>query len=247
MQGYLETLHYPYVGSDHISSAFAVDKIVSKQIFKRKSLPLTKDFVLSRSDFKDRGKQQQNLQKIERHLGKKIVVKPARQGSAIGVAIVGLEGLYPALENAFELDAYVLIEEFIPGREITVGVLEREGKTEAFPVVEVVTAKGAWYDFERRYDPEGSQHLIPAPMAPDLTSELQQIALDAHHLLGCRDLSRADFLVNEKQECYLLEVNTMPGMTATSLYPDAARVAGYSLTDLASILINNAWGRRKKP
>jgi len=144
---------------------------------------------------------------------------------------------------AFNYDARVLVEERIVGREITVGILERNG-VEALPVLEVRTPAGSWYDFQHRYTPGLSEHLVPAPLPSAQYMRTQELAVRAHEALGCRDLSRVDFVVPDGGEPVVLEVNTLPGMTPTSLYPDAARAAGLSFEALVQILVERAWSRR---
>lgn len=138
----------------------------------------------------------------------------------------------------------MLIEPFIAGREITVGVLDLQGQSAlAFPVIEIRTAPGQWYDFENRYLAAASEHLIPAPLPDALNAELKRIALGAHWSLGLRDLSRADFIVDEAGGISLLEINSLPGMTPTSLYSDGARAAGWAFDLLVEALVRSALRR----
>lgn len=245
VQGYLEILGYPYVGSGVESSACALNKIIAKQLFSLAGLPVVRDRILNRDIMSQGGISHNLLQSIKRDLGAQLVVKPAAQGSALGVAQIHTDDLQKALEEAFKYDTQVLLERRIVGREITVGVLEKsaEKHPEALPVTEIVTPEHSWYDYDHRYASDGAEHLIPAPLPGSLTKALQDAALAAHKALNCRDLSRADFIVTQESSFHLLEVNTMPGMTATSLYPDAAQAAGYSLSDLMAILVDNAWRR----
>jgi len=172
------------------------------------------------------------------------VVKPSRQGSAVGVRFPQRKAdLEAALDLAFKYDERVLVEERITGREITVGILERND-VEALPVVEIRTPSGSWYDFQHRYTPGLSEHLVPAPLPPAQYKRTQELAVRAHRVLGCRDLSRVDFVVPDEGEPVVLEVNTLPGMTPTSLYPDAAGAAGFSFEALVRVLVERAWSRR---
>lgn len=237
-QGFLETLHMPYVGSDVHTSASAMDKTLAKHRFRDAGLPVAPDMIVTRQD--DRSRLGPRIQET---LGTRVVVKPSRQGSALGVAFpTNIEELDAALVKAFEFDERVLIEERIEGKEITVGILERQ-QIEAFPVIEVRTPAGAWYDFEHRYTPGLSEHLIPAPLPPAQYSQVQELAKRAHIALGCRDLSRVDFVVPEIGDPIVLEVNTLPGMTPTSLYPDGAKAAGITFVELVKILIRRALQR----
>jgi D-alanine-D-alanine ligase len=239
VQGFLEILGIPYVGSDVHASANAMDKVISKQIFRRAGLPLIDDLVLLKSDGIAAG-----VKQIISQLGEYVVVKPARQGSALGVHIIDNSNqLHGALEDAFKFDEQVLAEQRIDGKEITCGVLERNGAVEAFPVIEIVTPPDTWYDYEHRYTKGLSEHVMPAELPEAQTRRIQQHAIAAHQSLGCRDLSRADFIVTGDAEEYLLEVNNLPGMTPTSLYPDGARGVGLSFEELVVVFVMNALGR----
>jgi len=240
LQGFLEIMGFAYVGSDVHGSAAAMDKILAKGVFSQHGLPLARQVVVSRSqglaDAVDR---------VSARLGHYVVVKPSMQGSALGVTLVSNDNqLHEALDRAFALDDHVLVEERIDGREITVGVIDTDEGTKAFQVIEVKTPEGSWYDYEHRYTKGLSEHIMPADLSPAQTVRLQEIAVAAHAGLGCRDLSRADFVVPDAGREYLLEVNTLPGMTPTSLYPDGARGFGLSFPELVSYLVERAALRR---
>jgi D-alanine-D-alanine ligase len=215
-----------------------MDKIVAKHLFRDAGLPVARDIVIQRAAGVGAG-----AEHVVKSLGTRVVVKPSRQGSALGVHFAsGRSELEFALERAFAYDERVLVEECIEGREITVGILERP-EPEALPVLEVRTPAGSWYDFDHRYTPGLSQHLVPAPLPAPQYERTQTLAIRAHTALGCRDLSRVDFVVPEVGEPTVLEVNTLPGMTPTSLYPDAARAAGWLFETLAAFLVERAWSR----
>jgi len=257
LQGFLEMLDYPYVGSDVHSSAVAMDKIIAKHVFRAAGLPLIEQLVVE---------QQHGIsaaaELIQAQLGSYVVVKPARQGSALGVTLVDNPNqLHGALQYAFALDPRLLVERRIDGKEITVGVIDVDvdgdpalekthqkgrGKltqTLAFPVIEIATPDNTFYDYAHRYTVGLSDHLMPAPLTTAQTQRLQAIAIAAHRSLGCRDLSRADFIVPNDDEEYLLEVNTLPGMTPTSLYPDGASGFGLTFAELTSYLVERAAAR----
>ncbi|NIM05054.1 MAG: D-alanine--D-alanine ligase [Armatimonadetes bacterium] len=237
-QGCLEILEIPYVGSGVLASACAMDKIVTKHLLRAQGLPLAKDVVAHRSE----GTAQAARQVLD-ILGSNVVVKPSSQGSAVGVVFVEeASQLEKALEQAFSYDARVLVEERIEGHEITVAILERDG-IEALPVIEVRTPAGSWYDYEHRYTPGLSEHVIPAPLPAGQYRRTQEVAGSAFEALGCRDLSRVDFVVPEDGDPIVIEINTLPGMTPTSLYPDAARAAGISFEALVAHLIERALSR----
>jgi len=241
VQGLLELLGYPYVGSGVRASACAMDKLVAKQIFRAAGLPLARDVVIRAEDDLAAG-----IARVLTELGERVVVKPVSQGSALGVTLVDdARALGSALALALTLDPVVLVEERVDGREITVGVLDvvaEDGRVERLPhpVIEIVTPVGTWYDYSHRYTAGQSEHQLPAAVTPATAAELQRIALTAHAWLGCRDLSRADFVLGADDRCVLLEVNNLPGMTPTSLYPDGARALGYDFAALTALLVRNA-------
>ena len=238
LQGFLEILGYPYVGSDVHSSALAMDKIAAKQVFREADLPVADQCVIRRD-----AAITDCVARITGQLGESVVVKPASQGSAIGVTLIdNVNELHDALVAAFQYDHRLLIEERIRGRAITVGVINTVDGTQPFPVIEITTPEGSWYDFEHRYTEGWSEHIMPADLPQQMTEELQRIAVAAHQSLGCRDLSRADFVVTDK-DIYLLEVNTLPGMTPTSLYPDGAKGYGLDFPDLCKCLVLRAANR----
>jgi D-alanine-D-alanine ligase len=240
-QGFLETIGMPYVGSGVRASACAMDKVLARHLFEQRGLRVARALVADLRDGASAGARRA----VER-LGAAVVVKPASQGSALGVRFAdGEAAIAEALAGAFDLEDRALVEERIAGREITVAVLER-GPLEALPVIEVRTPPGSWYDYEHRYTPGLSEHIIPAPLPGGQYRRCEEMALEAHRALGCRDLSRVDFVVPPEGEPVLLEVNTLPGMTPTSLFPDAARAAGIPFEDLVSGLVERAWARAKR-
>ncbi|MBT4161222.1 MAG: D-alanine--D-alanine ligase [Gammaproteobacteria bacterium] len=238
LQGFLEILGYSYVGSDVHSSAFAMDKIIAKQVFRDAGLSVAGQVVVNRNDGVADA-----VARVSRDLGEYVVVKPACQGSAIGVTLIdNVNQLHEGIEEAFTYDQRLLVEERIDGREITVGVIDTDTGTDPFQVIEITTPDGTWYDFDHRYTAGWSEHLMPAELPAEQTSELQRAAVSAHQALGCRDLSRADFVIQD-EAIYLLEVNTLPGMTPTSLYPDGARGYGLDFPDLVKYLVVRAAAR----
>ena len=235
LQGYLEILGYPYIGSGVYACALAMNKIAAKDIFRARGLPVIEQLTLQREVNITEAAAQ-----ISSHLGHRVVVKPASQGSAVGVTLIDDSSQLPdALESAFLHDQHLLIERRVDGREITVGVLDTDEGPLAFPVIEIVTPDNSWYDYQHRYTPGLSEHLMPADLSPQLTLEAQRLALMAHQALGCRDLSRADFMLLQ-EDLFLLEVNTLPGMTPTSLYPDGASGLGLDFPALCKHLVERA-------
>jgi D-alanine-D-alanine ligase len=241
VQGFLEILGLPYVGSGVHGSAVAMDKAIAKAVFKRADLPVADDLLFA-ADSSVADAERAILERF----GDRVVIKPLSQGSAIGVTPIANGGdLTAGLRAALALGDGVLVEPYVLGREITVGVLDLEGHSaEALPVIEIRTATDEWYDYRNRYAQGGSEHIIPAPLGAELNDLLQRIAIDAHLALGLRDLSRADFIVTDSDEIVLLEVNTMPGMTPTSLYPDGARAINIEFPELMDKLVLSALARR---
>jgi D-alanine-D-alanine ligase len=242
LQGFLEMLGLPYVGSGVCASACAMNKYIAQQLFKGSGLLVARSALLPRAgtDVKKAALW------LQEQFPSGVVVKPVDQGSAIGVSFAnGASEIEGALEACYQVSSTTLVEQRIVGREITAGVLDLETAV-ALPVIEI-RAIGGWYDFEHRYAVGGAEHVIPAPIGQATYAAVQDAALRAHCALGCRDLSRSDFVVTEAGEMYLLETNTLPGMTPTSLYPDAARAAGISFEQLVRDLVLKAYARGTIP
>ncbi len=232
IQGLLDVLSIPYTCSGVWSSALAMDKSKTKVFYERNNVPTPPSLTVFKDDAVD-------VAEVVKKLGSSVVVKPATEGSAIGVFIVnGEEEIAGALKKAFEIDSEVLIERYIRGREFTVAVLGNKDAV-AFPVIEIVP-KSDFYDFESKYAPGGSQHICPANIPDDLASRLKDAAVAAHVALSCSGTSRSDFLMEEDGTFWVLETNTIPGMTATSLLPDAASAAGMTFPELCTKLIEFA-------
>jgi D-alanine-D-alanine ligase len=234
IQGLLEILDIPYVGSGVLASAVGMDKAMAKEIFRNHSIPVPRGILLEKE-------QQVDPQKLAGDFGLPLVIKSNSQGSAVGVFIVKREGeIAAAIEKAFALDHQVLVEEYIAGSEITVAVLG--DPPQALPAIEIVPHND-FYDYEAKYKPGMSDHLIP-PRLPEKTIKVaQELAVRAHLSLHCRDLSRVDFRVTPQGMPYVLEINTLPGMTSTSLVPDAAKAAGISFSELVERLVRMALAR----
>jgi D-alanine-D-alanine ligase len=241
MQGLLELLDIPYTGSGVLASALAMDKVMSKRVFAQAGL-LSPDYVhLHIGD-------PWSADEITRALGPKTVTKPASEGSSVGMTIVHTpDELAAGIELAFGCDGDIIVERFEPGVEVTIGVLGNDAPV-ALPTLEIVS-EHELYDYESKYVPGMSSHIIPARVSEDVRGECQRLAIAAHLALGCEGMSRADTIVTPDGTVYLLEVNTIPGMTATSLLPDAARAAGIEFPELCSKLVGlalEAWAGRRR-
>lgn len=227
VQGLLEVMQIPYTGSGVLASSMAMDKVVTKQALLHHELP-TPGFMVYRA-----GDELELLLQRCRHFP--LVVKPAREGSTIGISIVHDEaGLRAGLAEALKHDALVLVEDFIAGAEVTVGVLNGE----ALPIIQVVP-KGGFYDYQAKYTPGQTEYLLPAPLDPVIYTRLQESAVAACQALGCRGAARVDYMVQER-EYFCLELNTIPGMTATSLLPKAAGHAGIPFAELVLRILEDA-------
>ena len=232
LQGFLEMIGLPYIGSGVWSSALAMDKAKSKLFYENAGIQTPVSVTLYSPD-------DMSVEDILSTVGESCVVKPATEGSALGVYIVkGADEVKDAIEKAFELDSEVLVETFVKGTALTIAVLGNE-QLEALPVIQIVP-RNEFYDFESKYAPGGSQHLCPAPLNAEATEKVQTMAKAAHRALGCSGISRSDFIMDENGEFWILETNTLPGMTETSLLPDAARAAGIEFPELCTRLIELA-------
>jgi D-alanine-D-alanine ligase len=232
IQGILEWLRIPYTGSDIVSCAIAMDKHLTKKLLAAEGLPTPAwdTFDLSGG----------TLPLLPGSLNLPLVVKPRASGSAVGVSIVRThEEWTKAMISASERTTHVLAEEYVAGREFTCGILSEA----PLPVIEIVPVADEFYSYDAKYKPDGSRHLCPAPIDPDLASRLQMLALSVHRMVGLRDYSRTDFIVSREGRPYVLEINALPGLTPLSLIPDAARAAGISFDALIERLVQSALGR----
>lgn len=236
IQGMLELLQIPYTGSGVLSSALAMDKVMSKRLFRSAGLPVVEDVIVPR------GLDLAGLPEIlvRRLGGYPVFVKPNAEGSAFGCALVNHENeLESAIQNALKYDSLAILEKYIQGMEITAGILgNREEELTILPLIEIVP-KSQFYDYESKYADGGSEHIIPARLPQELTERAQEFARQCHLLLGCRGMSRTDFMV-QNGEIFILETNTIPGMTPTSLLPQAAAEAGIAFPELLDRLIQSA-------
>lgn len=227
VQGLLECLGIPYTGSGVLASALAMDKKQSKWIFRAHGLP-TPDFEVLVGGTR-------GVWPLER-LEAPVVVKPVCEGSTVGMSVVRTRGaLAKALTTALRYDPEVLVEAFVPGRDLTVGVLGDQ----ALSVVEM-RPRGGFYSYRAKYTSGATEYLVPAPLTDRQTARTRELALAAHRSLGCRGASRVDFRLDERGRPQLLEVNTIPGMTATSLLPKSAAAAGVGFDELVTRILAEA-------
>ncbi len=240
LQGLLEILAIPYVGSGVLGSACAMNKVTTKRILQTAGIPMADDCVVDRIR-----PLEQNVDTCLETLGERVIIKPLAQGSGIGIQFAnGAQDLKEKLGKGFEKDEQLLIETIIQGREVTAGVLELEA-FQALPTTEIITPDNAWYDYTHRYTPGLSEHIIPARINDQQQKQVQVNALRAHQLLRCRDFSRSDFIVPPEGDPIFCEINSLPGMTPTSLFPDGARQAGIDFEQLVYQLVDHALQRHK--
>jgi D-alanine-D-alanine ligase len=233
VQGLLEIMRIPYTGCGVMASAVTMDKVTTKELLAYHGLPVIEDVVL------EGGYSDDDLARVSESLGYPVMVKPASEGSSIGVARVDeQDGLSGALDDVFERDRRALIERFVEGRLLTVGILGDEPLV--LPVLEIIPKQG-FYDFEAKYRSGMTDYEVPARLDDDVTSEAKRIALESFRHLCCEGISRIDLMLEEGTgKLYVLEVNTIPGMTATSLVPKAALAMGMSFEDVVAMVLDGA-------
>lgn len=227
VQALLEKMRIPYTGSGPQASRLALDKIASKEIFIRRRIPVPKYVIFEKDNYKieDAGP-----------LGFPVVVKPQWEGSSIGLSVAGTKAqLKDAARKAFQYGPRILIEEYIAGRELTVGILNDA----ALPVIEIAPKAGL-YDYTAKYQDPETKYLVPAPIDKKFFKEAQELGSLSHAALNCRSMSRVDMMMDSKGKIFVLEVNTIPGMTERSLLPKAAQACGLTFGRLCVKLIERA-------
>jgi D-alanine-D-alanine ligase/UDP-N-acetylmuramate--alanine ligase len=235
LQGTLDMLGIPYTGSGVLAAAVTMDKAASKRVFISEGISTPKCHTYNSFE------QKRDLAgEILAEFGLPVVVKAASQGSSIGVYIVEKEEeLAGAIKEAFSYNDEVLVEEFIKGREMTVAVWGDEDKKEAFPIIEITTTSGR-YDYNSKYTKGASTHIIPAPISEEKTRELQELAIKTYTACGCKGVARVDMMYSDDETPYVIEVNSVPGMTEVSLVPDAARAMGVEFPELCERILQLA-------
>ncbi len=236
IQAILDFLGIPYTGSSVEASALAMDKHITKKLLAAEGLPTAAWDLFDLSGG--------TLPLLPGSLDLPLVIKPRFEGSSQGVTIVKThEQWTTAMINAAKTFSQIMAEEFIEGRELTCGVLGEE----ALPIIEILPNEDEFYSYEAKYATGGSTHIVPAKIDEDLAARLQMLALSTHRLLGLRDYSRTDFIVTKEGRPQILEVNTLPGLTPTSLMPDACAALGISYEALVERLIGYALSRGEVP
>jgi D-alanine-D-alanine ligase len=233
VQGALELLGIPYTGSGVMASSISIDKVMTKRVWLAEGVPTPRYTLLHRGVFT-----REQVRAVPDDLGLPLIVKPAREGSSIGVVKVeGYSQMAGAVEQAAALDADVLCEQFISGDEVTCPILGSGDDARALPVIRIVAPEGN-YDYQNKYFTDDTKYLVPCGLPKGEEEAIQQIVLKAYRVLGCRGWGRIDVMIDAAtRKPYLLEINTSPGMTGHSLVPMSARAAGISYEDLCVRLL----------
>jgi len=235
LQGLLDILGVPYLFSSCLASALAMDKYKTKIIAEKIGLDVAPSLKINKNN-------RYNLEKITNELSFPIVIKPIELGSSVGIAIAkNEEELNEGIKNAFTYDNNILLEKFINGRELTVTIVQDEQNTKALPVIEIIPKISGWFDYKAKYEIGGSDEICPAKIPNKTKEKVQKLAKKIFIEIGCKDLARADFIWEEGSDIiYFLEINTIPGMTKTSLAPKAAKADGMEFGEFLDKLISNA-------
>jgi D-alanine-D-alanine ligase len=235
IQGILEKLEIPYTGSGIKASQIAFNKILTQKALQSAGLPVAAHYFITDGKTVD-------FKTVWAHIkSTPLVVKAACEGSSIGVHIVRHPSEWePALKNALSYGPHIIIEQFIKGREFTAGIFDRE----ALPVVEICP-KSNFFSFTAKYQKGATKYVCPAEISEDLTRKIKELSLSAYETLGCEGFARVDLRVDDNEHPFILEVNTIPGFTGTSLFPKAAHEAGYSFVQVCEKLLNLALKSRQ--
>lgn len=222
----------PYTGSSSTASRLAIDKARFNALLAKNNIQVPPAVVVTKKTI--------NLKKLE-NIGLPLVVKPAACGSSVGVSIVRSAGrLAPAIASAFRRGSKVLVEKYIPGRELTCGVIEKGRRLMPLPPTEIIPKTSRFFDFKAKYTPKASLEITPARLPRKLLRQVQQTALKVYKIGRCSGYARVDMILGEDNNLYVLEINTLPGLTKTSLLPQAAKKAGITFSQLLDIIISNA-------
>jgi D-alanine-D-alanine ligase len=238
VQRVLDDMDIPYIGSGPEASRIALNKIASKEIFKQHNIP-TPDYIVLKKSKRQLFSKGNNLP----HFPLPFVVKPSKEGSSIGMSLVqARDMIIPAMDEAFKYDDEIIAEKYIEGDDITVGILNER----PLPVINI-KPKEKFYNFKAKYTDGMSEYVVPAILPQRITKTVQQLALLAHQVLGCDSFSRVDMLINKRDNSLVvLEVNTIPGLTLSSLLPRAAKAAGIGFPQMCVEMIRGALKKYNK-
>lgn len=237
VQGLLDLLNIPYTGSGLAASAICIDKVLTKKFLAVEGIPTARYEIVNQNIYT--GAPQEICGDLAKKLGMPLVVKPPTQGSSIGTMIVrDPSQIGPALEQAFCYGREVLVEAYIAGSEVTVAVLGNED-LQVLPIIEI-TSVNEFYDYDSKYTQGKCEHIIPARIEMQTQQRIEALAAQTYQVLNCRGFARVDFRIDENGNPFVLEVNTVPGMTEMSLVPDAARAAGIGFEELVDLIVKLA-------
>lgn len=241
VQELLEILRIPYTGSRVLPSIRAMDKVLTKHILEAEGIPTPPFHAFSDAAFRELGAKD-TLDIIASDLGLPVVVKPVAQGSALGIHFAAEARDLPlAMVSALSFDRKVLLEKFVAGRELAVSILGTGEAARVLPVVEAIPlGEHRYYDFESRYTPGETDFVVPAELDPAAAAEVERLALATYRVLGCRGFGRVDFILDDDGTPWVLELNTIPGLTETSTMPMAAEADGLSFEDLVAAVMESA-------
>lgn len=229
VQAVLDLLEIPYTGSGVLASALAMDKVLTFDFLQKHGIQIADYFVIYNS---------YKLDEVKEHVIKRLdypcIVKPNKSGSSVGISLVEDEDkLEKALQEALQEDGVVIIQKYIKGRELTCAVMGNSHQTdlETLPVAEIITNEGKFFDYNNKYFSDKTEEVAPADVDPKVAEKVQLLAKKAHLVIGCRGLTRSDFILSKEDQLYFLEINTIPGQTEASLCPKEAKAAGMSFQE----------------
>lgn len=238
VQGMFETLGIKYTGPNTLSSALCMNKVYAGLMYQVWKLPHPEFIDITAKYWKKFKKE--ILKAINSQVGYPCVVKPVDQGSAVGVSIIKTEeDLIKAVNKTIKTFPWLMAQRFIKGQEATCGVLEKKGEAMALPPTHILPQLGKFYDFKSKYAAGGSTHVCPADFSEEINKQMQDYAIKAHLALSCRGMSRTDLFLSDDGKVYVIETNTIPGMTATSLFPEAAEKAGIPFVKMLDLIIES--------
>lgn len=236
VQGMLETLGIKYTGSGVLSSALAMNKVFAAQIYLANGLPHPEFIHFKRDGWKRSA--EKIKEEIVNKIGFPLVLKPVNQGSSVGVTkIKAADELEKTINKNIKNFSWLMAQKFIAGQEATCGVLEKDGQIMVLPPTHILPNFDESYDYKSKYKTGGSTHICPADFSDEINQQIQNLAIQAHKALGCKGMSRTDVFVADDKKLYILETNTIPGMTPTSLLPEAAEKAGISFSKMLDYII----------
>ncbi len=235
IQGFLETLEIPYTGSGVAASALGMNKQLTKKLLAYEGLPTPAFLLTNQTEAVE-----ETILHTRETLGFPVIVKAADQGSSIGTFFVEQEpDMANVLRQVYAYDSEIVIEQYIRGMELTVAIMGNPKNPIVLPIIEIDYTQNTLWDYQSKYTPGLFRHIIPARISKTLEEKVRQLTIDTYRLFGCSGFARVDFMVDAQENPYILEINTIPGCTATSLFPDAARAAGISFVELIRQLVEN--------